>query len=101
MRIQNRPPTHPGRILKELYLMPLDMTITKLAETLGVSRKAVSSIVNERKAITPEMALRLSRAFSNTTPESWLNLQRNYDLWQASHNTQSWKNVQPIPLTTQ
>ena len=81
MRTGSRPPTHPGRILKELYLSPLNMSITKLAETLGVSRKAVSSIANERKAITPEMALRLSRAFSNTRPESWLNLQRNYDLW--------------------
>ncbi len=100
MRTRNRPPTHPGQILKELYLTPLGVTNTKLAETLGVSRKAISSIVNERKAITPEMALRLSRAFSNTTPESWLNLQRNYDLWYTSHNTQSWRNVQPIPLTT-
>ncbi len=98
MRIRNRPPTHPGRILKELYLGPLGISNTGLAEILGVSRKAVSSIVNERKAITPEMALRLSRAFTNTTPESWLNLQRNYDLWHTAHNTHDWKNVQPIPL---
>ena len=98
MRTRNRPPAHPGRILKELYLTPLGMTNTRLAEILGVSRKAISSIVNERKAITPEMALRLSRAFSNTTPESWANLQRNYDLWHTAHNTQGWKNVQPIPL---
>ncbi|MCP4421151.1 MAG: HigA family addiction module antidote protein [Chloroflexi bacterium] len=76
------------------------MTNTKLVETLGVSRKAISSIVKGRKTITPGMALRLSRAFSNTTPESWLNLQRNYDLWYTSHNTQSWKIVQPLPLTT-
>jgi addiction module HigA family antidote len=98
MRVRNRPPTHPGRILKELYLVPLGISNTRLAEILGVSRKTVSSIVNERKVITPEMALRLSRAFTNTTPESWLNLQRNYDLWYTSHNTHDWKNVQPIPL---
>ena len=98
MRTRNRPPTHPGRILKNLYLVPLELSNTKLAQILGVSRKTVSMIVNEHKAITPEMALRLSRAFSNSSPESWLNLQRNYDLWQAEHNTHEWKNVQPIPI---
>ncbi len=98
MRTRTRPPTHPGRILKEFYLIPLDISNTGLAEILGVSRKAVSGIVNERKAITPEMALRLSRAFANTTPESWLNLQRNYDLWHTSHDTHDWENVLPIPM---
>ncbi|MCB0196243.1 MAG: HigA family addiction module antidote protein, partial [Anaerolineae bacterium] len=63
MRTQNRPPAHPGRILKNLYLSPLHISNTKLAETLNVSRKAISLIVNERKSVTPEMALRLSRAF--------------------------------------
>ena len=98
MRKRNRPPSHPGQILKELYLRPLGITNTKLAQTLGVSRKAISSIVNGRKAITPEMALRLSRALSNTTPESWLNLQRNYDLWYTSHNTKAWQTVHPIAV---
>lgn len=96
MRKRNRPPSHPGHILKELYLLPLGITNTKLAQHLGVSRKAISSIVNGHKAITPEMALRLSRALSNTTPESWLNLQRNYDLWYTSHNDQAWQTVCPI-----
>ena len=98
MNKRTRPPSHPGLILKELYLMPLGMTNTKLAETLGVSRKAISQIVNGRKSITPEMALRFSRAFSNTTPESWLNLQRNYDLWHTARETHSWETVQPISL---
>ncbi|MGB0384253.1 MAG: HigA family addiction module antitoxin [Ardenticatenaceae bacterium] len=98
MRKRNRPPTHPGRILKNLYLVPLELSNTKLAQILGVSRKTVSMIVNEHKSITPEMALRLSRAFPNSSPQSWLNLQRNYDLWQAEHNTHQWKNVQPIPI---
>ena len=92
----NRPPTHPGRILKNLYLSPLGVTNTQLAETLGVSRKAVSTIVNEHKSVTPEMALRLSRAFPNTSPEFWLNLQRTYDLWQAANNSQDWLQVKSL-----
>ena len=96
MNKRTRPPAHPGRILKSLYLVPLGLTNTKLADVLGVSRKAISQIVNERKAVTPEMALRFSRAFPNTTPESWLNLQRNYDLWRTAHETHSWETVQPI-----
>ncbi len=97
MRDRRRCPTHPGRILKNLYLKPLSISNTKIAIRLGVSRKAISNIVNERKSITPEMALRLAQAFPNSTPESWLNLQRNYDLWQTAHKTQAWKSVQPIP----
>jgi len=98
MRNRRRCPSHPGRILKNLYLKPLSISNTKLAEKLGVSRKAISNIVNEHKSITPEMALRLAQAFPNSTPESWLNLQRNYDLWQTAHKTQDWKSVRPIPI---
>lgn len=90
-----RRPTHPGQILKNLYLEPLDLTVTVLAETVGVSRKTMSAIVNERKSVTPEMALRLSRAFS-TTPELWLNLQRQYDLWQAAQSSALWQEIEPI-----
>ena len=90
-----RQPTHPGNIIKEDYLVPLSLTITKMSSILGVSRKTLSKIVNERGAITPEMALRLSRAF-NTTPDLWLNLQKNYDLWHAEHSSKSWKTVKPI-----
>lgn len=75
----NRKPSHPGEILKHLYLEPLGLSVIRLAGVLGVSRKTVSAIVNEHKSVTPEMALRLSQAFS-TTPALWLNLQRNYDL---------------------
>jgi addiction module HigA family antidote len=82
--------------LKNLYLVPLGVTNTELARVLGVSRKAISSIVNEHKSVTPEMALRLSRAFPNTSPEFWLNLQKNYDLWHAAHDSQDWQNVRPI-----
>ena len=96
MRIRNRPPSHPGQILKVLYLEPLGISNTKLAETLGVSRKAISQIVNERKSVTPEMALRLSRAFPNSSAEFWLNLQKSFDLWQTSNNSSDWQEVQPL-----
>lgn len=95
MNIINRKPTHPGEILKYHYLEPLELSITELARRLKVSRKAISSIVNERKSVTPEMALRLSRAL-NTTPEVWLNLQKNYDLWQAAQTTSDWQGIEPI-----
>jgi len=80
--IMKRKPTHPGGILKRHYIDPLSLTISGIAKDLGVSRKAVSKIVNERCSISPDMALRLSKAF-NTTPELWLNLQAKYDLWMA------------------
>ena len=95
MRPRTRPPTHPGEILKALYIEPMGISITQLALALGVSRKAVSAIVNGRKAVTPEMALRLSRAL-DTTPELWLNLQKTYDLWHAAHQTSAWQQVQSL-----
>ncbi len=94
-----RKPAHPGRILKNLYLTPLSLTITELAKVLGVSRKSVSTIVNERKSVTPEMALRLSQAFG-TTLDLWLNLQKKYDLWCAMNNTYKWKDVKQINISS-
>ncbi|MEM6430898.1 MAG: HigA family addiction module antitoxin [Deinococcota bacterium] len=75
-------PAHPGEVLKELYLEPLGLTVTEAATKLGVARKTLSQLVNARAGVSPEMALRLAKAF-NTTPESWLNMQTNYDLWQV------------------
>lgn len=97
MRIRKRPPAHPGRILERHYIEPLALSITELAEKLGISRKTLSKIINEHASVTPEMALRLSRAF-NTTPELWLNLQQNYDLWHASHEFNEWKAVEAIAV---
>jgi addiction module HigA family antidote len=77
-----RNPPHPGEILKELCLKPLGLTVTEAAKALGVSRKTLSVILNGRAGISPEMAIRLSVAF-DTTAESWLNQQVQYDLWQA------------------
>jgi len=90
-----RQPTHPGKIIREDYLKPLSMTINEFASVLGISRKTLSKIINERGAITPDMALRLSRAF-NTTPDFWLNLQKIYDLWQAEHSSNEWQRVKPL-----
>jgi addiction module HigA family antidote len=67
-----------------------------MALKLGVSRKTLSKILNEKGAVTPDMALRLSRAFC-TTPELWLSLQKKYDLWQAAHTSGEWRRVRPIP----
>ena len=96
MQKMTRKPTHPGKIIKEDYLKPMSITITELAFILGVSRKTLSKIVNERASITPEMALRLSRAF-DTSPDLWLNLQKNVDLWHAEHASEAWRMVEPLP----
>ncbi len=95
MQNMTRQPTHPGKIIKEDYLLPLTITIKEMASILGVSRKTLSKIVNERGSITPEMSLRLSRAFG-TTPELWLNLQTHFDLWLATNTSKSWQIVKPI-----
>jgi addiction module HigA family antidote len=95
MRKMIRRPTHPGNIIKEDYLLPLSITITEMASALGVSRKTLSKIINERGAITPDMALRLGRAF-DTTPELWMNLQKNYDLWQAENLSKDWQKVKSL-----
>jgi addiction module HigA family antidote len=78
-------PPHPGEIIKELCLEPLGLSVTNAAKVLGVSRKTLSSIVNGRAGISPEMAVRLSIAF-NTSSESWVNQQAQYDLWQAEQH---------------
>ena len=93
--------THPGELIREEYMKPLKLTVTSLAARLGVSRKTLSSIVNERSGVTPEMALRLSRAFS-TSAELWINMQRGYDLWVAENEYDDWRKVEPIyvPVAT-
>ena len=96
MRERKRPPVHPGRILRNQHLIPLKMSITDLGRVLGVSRKTISKILNERGTITPDMALRLSRAF-NTTPDLWLGLQQEYDLWHATHDSKEWRHVKAVP----
>lgn len=95
MRRMERKPTHPGKIIREDHLKPLDITISGLASVLGVSRKTLSKILNGRGAVTPDMALRLARAF-NTTADFRLNLQKNHDLWCAERTSNDWQRVKPL-----
>jgi len=90
MRERKKRPSHPGGILKRLYLDALAISNSQFAEILGVSRRTVSKMVNQRGAITADMALRLSLAF-NTTQDLWLNLQKNYDIWRAYHRATEWQ----------
>lgn len=78
-----RKPTHPGEMLREDFLPDYGLTIAGLAESLGVSRQSVNELLRERRAVSPEMALRLARLFGNS-PEFWLNAQRAVDLWTAA-----------------
>ena len=96
---RKRAPTHPGGILKRHYLDPLKLTVTEVADRLGVSRKTLSGIVNENAPVSVETALRLAKAF-DTSPELWVNLQRTYDLWHAAHETHAWEKVRTFDLVT-
>ncbi len=82
-RALERRPVHPGEILREDFLPEYGLSVTALAEAAGVSRQSMNELLRERRALTPEMALRLSKLFGNS-PEFWLNLQRNVDLWDAA-----------------
>ena len=90
-------PAHPGEILKELIIEPLELTITDVSEHLNVSRKTLSKVLNGRGAITQEMALRLELAFKNPSADHWLRLQNAYDLW-ISRQNKSALHVQPYHI---
>ena len=77
-----RRPTHPGEMLREDFLPDFGLTVANSADALGVSRQTVNELLRERRALSTEMGLRLSRLFGNT-PEFWLNAQRAVDLWDA------------------
>jgi addiction module HigA family antidote len=85
MNMKMHNPPHPGEVLRELCIEPLGLTVTQAAEALSVSRKTLSALLNGRAGISPEMAIRLSRAFG-TSAESWLTQQMHYDLWMAEQN---------------
>lgn len=82
---KKRKPVHPGKILKEMFLIPLAINQTACALNLGIARKTLSLLLHERQRISVEMAVRLAKAF-RTTPEFWMNLQCRYDVWYASRN---------------
>jgi antitoxin HigA-1 len=78
-------PPHPGEVIRDLCLIPLGISVTAAARSLGVTRKALSELLNGRSGVSPSMALRLGIAF-DTSAESWLNLQQQYDLYRARKN---------------
>ena len=80
-------PPHPGGIVKRECLEPLGLTVTRAATGLGVTRQALSELVNERAGVSVEMAIRLSKAFGST-PEVWLGMQMAYDLWKARNRAE-------------
>ena len=81
-RIKRRP-THPGEMLREDFLPDYGLTVSRLAEVSGVSRQSINELLRGRRAVSPEMALRLARLIGNS-PEFWLNAQRAVDLWDAA-----------------
>jgi addiction module antidote protein, HigA family len=98
LRSQNRKPTHPGEILREDVLPALGMTQAEFAKRLGVSRLTVSELLHEKRALSPDMALRLSKLL-NTTPESWLRMQQALDLWELEHDQQGrYDAIHPVEM---
>lgn len=76
------PPVHPGEILREEYILERKLTLTEVADGLGINIAELSDVVDEKKGISPELAVKLSEAFGNTT-QFWINLQKNYEIWHA------------------
>jgi len=89
-------PTHPGEMLKEDFMPDFHLNATTMAKALGVSRQTINEILRERRAITPAMALRLSRLFGNS-PEFWLNAQHSWDLWDSEQRFhEELSQIQPL-----
>ena len=87
-------PPHPGEFIREVYLVPYGLSVRGFADSLGVSPSTITRIINGASAISPEMALRLAKAVGRS-PESWLAMQHNHDLWQARKATDL-SRVKPI-----
>jgi len=89
-------PPHPGEFIKEIYITPYDISVRKVAESLDVSPSTLNRLLNSESNISPEMALRLSKALGRT-PESWLAMQDQYSLWHAKKKV-NLKQVKKIKL---
>ena len=95
-----RRPTHPGAMLREDFLPEYQLSASRLAEAVGVSRQTINDLLRERRPLSPEMALRLSRLFGNT-PEIWLNAQRAVDLWDAKQAIEpNIKRIKPLSVAS-
>lgn len=97
MKERKRKPTHPGKILDEHYIKPLNLNLQELADNLGISRNTLFRIRIGQLGVTPSIAMRLAKAF-DTTPQLWLNLQQNYDLWVEEYEEPA-KFIKPVYKT--
>jgi addiction module HigA family antidote len=97
MRMHN--PPHPGRIIKDA-IEALSMTVTAFAAHIGVSRVALSRVLNEKAAVTPEMSIRISEAFGQDSPDIWFNMQNDHDFWRASQAKTPRRKVKPLQSAT-
>lgn len=97
MSERKRKPNHPGIILDELYIKPLNLNLQELAENLDISRNSLFKIRTAKASITPSIAIRLAEAF-DTTPNLWLNLQQKYDIW-VEENEKTHKPITPLYRT--
>ena len=95
MRDPNRKPTHPGEVLREDVLPSLGMTQGELAKRLGVSRLSVSELLHGKRALSPDMSVRVGR-LTNTTAESWLRMQNAVDLWELEQDPKRYRHIQPV-----
>lgn len=96
MVLVSRKPTHPGEMIREEFMPDYNLSVSKLGELLGVSRQSANELVRERRAVSPEMALRLARVFK-TSPQYWMNMQRNVDLWDSLElNKDAIMNLHPV-----
>ena len=91
-----RKPTHPGAVFLEDVMKPLNLSVTDAASMLGGSRKTLSDFINEKSSLSPEMALRIGKA-TNTSVESWMNMQQKLTLWNARKHEPN--NVIPFPIS--
>ena len=95
LRDPKRKPTHPGEVLREDVLQALGMSQTEFARRLGVSRLSVSELLLEKRALSPDMAVRIGK-LTNTTPESWLRMQAALDLWELERDPKRYRHIEPV-----
>jgi addiction module HigA family antidote len=93
MRMHN--PPHPGSIIKEA-IQAIPISVTAFAAHIGVSRVALSRVLNQKAGVTPEMSIRISEAFGQDSPDIWFNLQNDYDFWQVTSAKSRRKKVEPL-----
>ena len=93
---KRRQPTHPGEILRYEYLYELNMTQQQLADLIGITRVRINEIILGKRSITPDTAFRLAKFF-NTTPEFWINMQSNYDMWNTlQKRKKEYETIKPL-----